>query len=155
MIRLLARFSVHRPVTVLMAFLALCLLGAIAWNRIPLQMMPDGFVLPNLWVGVNYENATPMEVEAQISRPVEEQLATIAGVKNLSTTSDSDGASFDLEFSRDTSMDAAYNDVVDRMERAMGELPRDVENYWIWRWNPADEPIVWAGVSLPEDVDGR
>lgn len=153
MIRLLARFSVHRPVTVLMAFLALCLLGAIAWSRIPLQMMPDGFVLPNLWVGVNYENATPMEVEAQISRPIEEQLATIAGIKDLSTSSNSDGASFDLEFSRDTSMDAAYNDVVDRMERAMSDLPRDVENYWIWRWNPSDEPIVWAGVSLPEDVE--
>ncbi len=153
MIALLVRFSVTRPVTVLMGFLALCVLGAIAWARIPLQAMPEGFVLPNLWVGVSYSNATPQETEAQITRPVEEQLGTLGGLKSMGSESDAGGAWFDLEFSRDVDMDAAYNDVVDRMERSLAELPADVDRYWIWRWNPSDEPIVWAGVSLPRTLE--
>ncbi len=153
MIALLVRLSVQRPVTVLMGFLALCVLGAIAWARIPLQAMPDGFVLPNLWVGVSYGNATPQETELQITRPVEEQLSTLTGLKSMGSESDGNGAWFDLEFGRDVAMDAAYNDVVDRMERSLAELPTDVDRYWIWRWNPSDEPIVWAGVSLPETLE--
>lgn len=153
MIRRLVRLSVHRPVSVLMAFLALCVLGAIAWVRIPLQMMPDGFVLPMLWVWVEYPNATPQETEERVVRPVEEQLATITGLSGLSSEAESDGGEFELHFGRDVAMDAAYNDVVDRMERALAELPSEVDRYWVWRWNPADEPIVWAGVSLPEGID--
>ena len=43
-------------------------------------------------------------------------------------------------------MDAAYNAVADRMERAMVDLPDDVERFWIYRWSPGDEPILWGGL---------
>lgn len=153
MIKALVRLSVYRPVTVLMAFLALCVLGAIALQRIPLQAMPDGFVLPNLWVGVDYGNATPQETEIQVTRPIEDQLSTLVGLSSMESTSDSGGSWFDLEFGRDVDMDDAYNDVVDRMERALADLPPEVTRYWIWRWNPSDQPIVWAGASLPDTLE--
>jgi len=152
-IRALVRSSVQRPVTVLMAFLALCVLGTIALVRIPLQAMPDGFVLPNLWVGVDYGNATPQETEIQVTRPIEDQLSTLVGLSSMESTSDAGGSWFDLEFSRDVDMDDAYNDVVDRMERALADLPAEVTRYWIWRWNPADQPIVWAGAALPDGLE--
>ena len=50
-------------------------------------------------------------------------------------------------------MDSAYNAVVDRMERAMADFPEDVERYYIYRWNPGDEPILWGGMSVPDDVE--
>lgn len=153
MMRALPAFSVHRPVTVAMLFLALCVLGAIAWARIPLEMMPGRFELNQMWVWVPYPDSSPQENQQSLARPIEEQLATIEGLKSLSSSSSSGSASFELTFYRSVGMDTAYNGVVDRMERAMVELPEDVERYWVYRWNPADEPILWAGIRIPPEVE--
>ncbi|MEL6348892.1 MAG: efflux RND transporter permease subunit, partial [Myxococcota bacterium] len=149
----LPEFSVRRPVTVVMMFLALCVLGAMAWNRIPLEMMPGQFSLSRMWVWVPYPGATPQENESAILLPLEEQLSTLPGLKEMSGRANSGSVSFSLNFHRSLPMDEAYNAVVDRMERSMTEIPDDVERYYIYRWNPSDEPIIWAGVSLDEDVE--
>jgi len=153
MLRRLPELSVRRPVTIVMAFLALCVLGAIAWSRIPLELMPGRFSPSSLWVSVPYPGATPRENESAILLPVEEQLSTLAGLKEMTGRAGSGQVSFSLEFHRSMSMDEGYNAVVDRMERVMVDLPEDVERYYIYRWNPADTPIIWAGVSLGEDVE--
>lgn len=140
------------PVTVFMGCLALLVLGLISYQSIPVQMMPEGYEPSFLHVRVGLADASPKEVDERIVRPVEGQLATIAGLADLSSEADEDSASFNLEFHQSVDMDRAYNDVTDRLERAMADLPDDVENYWIWRFNPADEPIVWAGVSTPDTV---
>lgn len=153
MTRWLPALSVHRPVMVSMVFLALCVLGLIAWARIPLEMMPGRFELNQMWVWVPYADSTPQENQTTLARPIEEQLATIEGLKSISSSSSSGSASFELTFHRSIGMDSAYNSVVDRMERAMVELPDDVQRYWVYRWNPADEPVLWAGIRMPEEVE--
>lgn len=153
MTRWLATLSVHRPVLVFMIFLALSVLGLIAWARIPLEMMPGRFELNQMWVWVPYADSTPQENQTTLARPIEEQLATIEGLKALSSSSSSGSTSFELTFHRSIGMDTAYNSVVDRMERAMVELPDDVQRYWVYRWNPADEPVLWAGIRVPEEVE--
>ena len=122
----LPRFSVTRPVTVIMGFLALCLLGAIAWDRIPLEMMPGRFTLNRLWVQVPYDGASPREVETSLLRPIEEHLSTAPGIKSMRGRASSTGVGMSLEFHRSVSMDVAYNAVVYRLERAMPDLPDDV-----------------------------
>jgi len=151
--RWLPALSVHRPVMVSMVFLALCVLGFIAWARIPLEMMPGRFELNQMWVWVPYADSTPQENQTTLARPIEEQLATIEGLKSISSSSSSGSTSFELTFHRSIGMDSAYNSVVDRMERAMVELPDDVQRYWVYRWNPADEPVLWAGIRMPEEVE--
>jgi len=153
MIRFLAKMSVQRPVTVVMTFLALLLLGGIAWQDIPVEMMPGRFTLNRMWVWVPYADSTPRETERQIVRPMEEHLATAAGLKELDTRASRGSARASLAFHRSISMDAAYNAVVDRMERAMADFPDEVERYWIYRWSPGDEPILWGGMSIPESVE--
>lgn len=149
----LPRLAVDRPVTVLMAFLALLVIGLIAWARIPLQMMPDGFEPGFLWVRVPYRNASPLETDEKIVRVVQAQLATVPGIQSLRSFADSGSAGFGISFHSSVDMDEAYNAVVDRLERAMPELPDDVDRYWIFRFDPNDEPVVWAGVQLPEEVE--
>ena len=149
----LPRFSVTRPVTVVMVFLALSLLGSIAWDRIPLEMMPGRFTLNRLWVWVPYDGASPRETEANLLRPVEEAVSTSPGIKSMRGSARDNGIQLSLEFHRSVSMDVAYNSVVDRMERAMPDLPDDVERYWIYKWNPADEPVMWSGISLPDGIE--
>ncbi|MFH1462886.1 MAG: efflux RND transporter permease subunit [Pseudomonadota bacterium] len=151
--RWLPLFSVTRPVTVVMAFVAVCVLGVLAWQRVPLDMLPPGFNAPYIWVWVPYRDTTPLETEERIVHPMEEQLATVAGIKNLSARAQSSGGQVEIEFHQEVDMGQAYNQVVDRMERAMAELPDDVERYWVFRWNPADEPKLWLGFTVPDRLE--
>ncbi len=147
--RWIPTFSVSRPVTVVTLFSVVFVVGLIAWFRVPVQMMPSGWDIPRLWLWVDYDDSTPLETEARIVRPLEEHLSTVAGIKHLESEAESDGANVSLEFHGDVDMDEAYNAVGDRVERAMAELPDDVERVWIWRFDPSDEPVIWAGLSAP------
>lgn len=151
--RWLPSLSVGRPVTIVMSFLALMVLGAIAWVRMPVEMMPGSYELPMLWVWVPYGDSTPRETEQQVLAPLEEQVSTAPGIKSMRGYARSGNAQLTLEFHRSVDMDVAYNAVVDRLERAMVDLPDDVERYWIYRWDPSDEPVMWAGMAIPEEVE--
>ena len=148
----LPRFSVTRPVTVITVFLVVLVLGIVSLARIPRQMMPSGFSPAQLWVWVPYGDSTPSETEARVTGPLEEQLAGLPGLQSMQSTSRSDSASLSLSFHGSTDMDAAYDAVSDRLERAMPSLPEDVERAWIWRFDPSDEPVTWAGIRIPADT---
>ena len=150
--RWLPSLAVRRPVTVLMGFLALLVTGVIALADIPLQMMPSGFDPPFMWVWVPYDS-TPSETDQKIVGPVQEHLYTVPGLKDMDSRASTGSAGFGLEFHQSMDLDEAYNSVVDRMERAMADLPDDVEGYGIWRFDPDDEPIIWAGASIPDDIE--
>lgn len=152
MIEGIPRFSVSRPVTVVTAFLVILVVGIIATVRIPLQMMPAGFSPPFLWLWIPYEDSTPIETEARVVLPLEEQLAAVPGLKSMESEARSDNAQVSLEFHSSIDMDEAYNAVSDRIERALPLLPDDVERTWIWRFDPSDEPVIWAGISVPHDT---
>ncbi|MBM4389940.1 MAG: efflux RND transporter permease subunit [Deltaproteobacteria bacterium] len=149
---LVPRFSVGRPVTVVTLFCVVMVVGVIATLRIPVQMMPGGWSPPHLWLWIPYEDSTPLETESRIVKPLEEQLSTVAGIKHIESESKNDNAALSIEFSADTDMDEAYNAVGDRIERAMPDLPDDVERVWVWRFDPTDEPVTWAGIQSPLEV---
>jgi len=149
----LPEFAFDRPVSVLMLFVAMLVVGVLAWTRIPLQMMPSGFEPGFLGVWVSYPNASPQEIDEQIVTPLQEQLATVSGISR-SFSNARDGSMFlGMEFHSSVDMDEAYNEVSDRMERALLEMPEDVRFFNIWRYNPSDQPVVWAGAQIPQDVD--
>jgi hydrophobic/amphiphilic exporter-1 (mainly G- bacteria), HAE1 family len=150
--RWLPSLAYDHPVTVLMIFVAAMLLGMLSWQRIPLQLMPEGFEPSFLWVGVPYGRANPEEIDREIVRPFEEQLGTVSGIKSIRSRARSGMAGFYLRFHQSADMDAAYNAVTDRLERARAEMPEDVDRFWIYRYNPDDDPIAWIGVRLPETV---
>lgn len=149
----LPSIAFDRPVSVLMLFVALLVVGAIAWVRIPVQMMPGGFDPGFLYVWIPYNNASPLEVDEQIVTTVQDQLSTVGGISSMRTRASQGSAGVGLEFYASTDMDEAYNAVADRLERSMPDLPDDVERYWIWRYNPNDQPVIWAGVQLPEAME--
>lgn len=150
---LLPRFSVNRPVTVIMSLIALLVVGYIAFTQIPVDLMPSGFSPPFLGVYTPYPNSNPQEVEEQIAKPIEEQIQTISGVKRISTSSDGDGCWTFIEFAQGTEMDLAYAQLRDRMDRAKAEIPEDIERIYLRKWNDNDEPIVWLALIENEPHD--
>ncbi len=150
---LLPRFSVHRPVTVVMTLFALLVVGYIAYTQIATELFPKGFVPPYLGVWIPYREANPKEVEDQIARPSEEILHTVSGVKEISTFSHSNGCWVWLEFANDTDMDVAYMLVRERMDRLLAsELPEDIEDVYVRKFREDDDPIVWFGITIPEEM---
>ena len=151
--RLLPRFSLHRPVTVVMLLVALLVIGSIAYSRIKLDLFPEGMQAPYMSVYVPYQNASPKEVEEQIVKNVEGELKTVKNLKRVFSRSGSNGCFVSMEFAQGTNMDLAYSQVSDRMERALPKLPDDVEFYYIRRHREGDEPIVYMAVAYPPEME--
>src|SRR5678816_328724 len=77
------RFSVHRPVTVIMILLTMLVVGFIAYQRIPIALYPDGLEGNQLYISASYPNASPRDVEEKVSRKIEDIVGTVSGVKRV------------------------------------------------------------------------
>src|SRR6187402_1227377 len=91
----LVRFSIDHPVTILMVFATIVLLGAVSITRIPIVLTPD-VSFPFVSVNVPYPNSTPGQVLESIAKPVEEALSTLPNVQRLQSRSNDDGANVSI-----------------------------------------------------------
>jgi len=149
----LAKLSVHRPVTVMMLFLATLVVGFVAYLDVPVELFPRGFVFPALGVWIPYNNANPSEIEEQIARPVEEIIQTISGVRRIQSSSRDNGAWFWIEFSNNSDMDVAYADIRDRMDRVKPELPTDIERIYPRKFSDDDESIAVYAIAIDRELE--
>ncbi|MFQ6116240.1 MAG: efflux RND transporter permease subunit, partial [bacterium] len=150
---LLPRFSINRPVTVVMSLMALLVVGYIAFTQIAVELFPAGFSPPFLGVWVPYPNSNPQEVEEQIAKHIEEQIRTISGVRRVYTSSSSNGCWTFIEFSQGVDMDLAYAQLRDRMDRVKSEIPEDIERLYLRKWSDDDDPVLWIALieTKPHD----
>ncbi len=144
---------VHRPVTLLVLFVALLVVGLIAYARIPLQLMPEGLTEPGVWVEVFHPGASAPENEEKVARPLEEQMRTLAGVERIYSFSNENSVGFWVAFDVNTNMDFAKAEVRDRIERARGSMPDTVREIGIFSFSMDQIPIVWMAVLHPGDSD--
>lgn len=152
-----AEFSLKRPVTTMMFFVSLVVIGLIAALRLPLEAMPD-ISPPFVAVNVPYAGATPAEVERTLLRPTEEALATMSGIKHMYGSADVTGANVFMEFadwSRDTAIIAAQ--ARQRMDGIRDQLPSDVQRYFVQKFSTSDQPVLQVRLAgkgdLGEDYD--
>ncbi|MDR2442910.1 MAG: efflux RND transporter permease subunit [Deltaproteobacteria bacterium] len=142
----LAEASVKRPVFTTMAVLIVVVLGLFSLGRIPLDLMPE-LTMPIITVRTTYENASPSEVEEQITKPLERVLVAVPGVENLSSSSMEGSSSIFIEFVWGTNLDEATNDIRDRIDRVIRRLPDDIERPLIQKFDIASRPIMFLGVA--------
>lgn len=147
----LAALSLRRPVTAWMFFVSMLLIGLIAAFRLPLEFMPE-VEAPFLFIDLPYQGSTPEEIEDIITRPAEEALATLPGIKRLNSQSRSDGAGIFLEFdwSRDAQIAAA--DARERLDAIRDELPSDFQRYFVMKFASGDEPVLRVRLSSDRDL---
>jgi len=118
----ISRLAVQRPVFTTMASLIVILLGAVAWSRLAIDLMPD-ITYPTLSINAVYENASPEEIEELVTRPLEEALAAVSGVEEVSSISSEGLSTLRVTFAWGTDLDAAANDVRHRLDRVILRLP--------------------------------
>lgn len=141
-------FSIKRPVTTMTAIACLVVLGAVSLTRLSLDMFPE-MSFPHLWVRVPYPASSPEEVERLITIPLEDALGTVNHLKSLSSSSSQDGANVSAEFEWGTNMDAAALEVREMIDKARSDLPDDIDNIYLHRFQSTDRPIIQCNVSMP------
>jgi len=142
-------FSLRRRVTISMLAVALLLFGMVAFTRLPINLLPD-LSYPSLTVETRFPGAAPGEVEALVSRPVEEVVGVVNGVRRLTSVSRPGLSQVTLEFGWDRNMDFAAIDVRQKLD--MLQLPKDVSKPVLLRFDPANDPIVRLYVTGTGDL---
>ncbi len=136
---------VRRPVATWMLALATAVFGLISYERLPLNLMPD-LAYPTLTVRTEADGYAPEEVESQLSRPIEEALATVAGLQELESRSRAGLSDVVLEFDWGTSMDEASQSVRERLQTTF--LPDDVRRPLLLRYDPGQEPFLRIALGV-------
>ena len=142
----ISRFSVRRPVLTVMASLIVIIVGGVSLSRLSIDLMPD-ITYPTLSITTEYENASPEEVEELITRPVEEAMSAVPGVEEVTSVSAEGRSSVRVTFTWGTDLDAAANDIRDRLDRVIPRLPEDAERPRLRKFDLASFPILIMGVS--------
>jgi len=150
---LLPTFSVRRPVTVVMILCAILVLGFIANLRLPVALFPEGMEEKRLGVFANYRNASAPDVEEKIARPMEDMIGTVSGVRQIRSFIRTGNVFIQVTFQSDTDLETAYADLRDRMDRLMPEMPDDLEQIYVRRWDENDIPIMYLVLDMPDEVE--
>lgn len=147
----LTEIALARPVTTAMFFVCMTVIGFISSQRLPLESLPD-IEFPFLVVNVPYRNSTPEEVERRITRPIEEALATLPGIKRMQSESRDDGANVEIEFDWGTELAAAGAEVRDKVDAIRGELPDELERITVLKFSGSDQPMLVYRISADRDL---
>ena len=148
----LAELSLRRPVTAVMFFVSMVVIGLIASTRLPLEQFPEVNV-PFLMLNFPYPGSTPQEVERSITRPAEEALSTLPGIHEMNSTSRSEGADVMIRFKDwDRDIDITASEARDRIDAIRSELPDDLQRYFVQNFSPSDQPILRIRFSSDRDL---
>jgi len=148
-----AKFAMQRPVTISMAFLSMVVIGLISSRMLPLEFFPAVDV-PFIMISIPYEGSTPKEVEREITRPVEEVIATLSGIKSLETSSTSTGANFEVLFDWGNDVAVKAVEARERVEAIRDQLPADVRRINVFKFNFTDQPVLTLRISSERDLSG-
>ncbi|MCG8432736.1 MAG: efflux RND transporter permease subunit, partial [Gammaproteobacteria bacterium] len=146
--------SLRRPITVIMLFISLSAVGIISSRLLPLEYFPE-IQFPGAFIMIPYQGSTPEEVERLITRPVEEALATMSGIKRLRSESRQDQAQISAFFGWDADSAVKGMEVMDKIDSIRHLLPDDVERIFVFRGSTSDQPIMVLRLSSSSrDLEG-
>jgi len=137
-------FLVDRPVAILMVFLATVVFGFFSFLRLPVSLMPE-LSYPTLTVRTEYPGAAPEEVENDVSRPIEEALGVVGGLRRISSVSRAGVSDVVLEFSWGVEMTEAIQDTLEKLDLVF--LPDEAERPLILRFDPTLDPVLELSLS--------
>jgi hydrophobic/amphiphilic exporter-1 (mainly G- bacteria), HAE1 family len=144
----ISNFSIRRPVFTLVTMFLVIILGLVSLMNIPLKLIPD--INPPIGVVVvNYPGASPTEVVEKVTKPLEQGLSTLPGLKTMSSTAQ-EGANLTLlQFSWTTSIDDIESDIQNRIDQT--PITDDAEKPRFLKFDPAQFPIIQLSLSTSED----
>lgn len=144
-------FLIHRPIAVLMAFLAFFILGIITYLNIPVSLLPN-IAIPEITVQVSGKNISARELENTVVAPIRQQLLQVGKLRDMqSETRDGNGI-IKLLFEYGVDTDLAFIEVNEKIDAAMNYLPRDIDRPRVVKASATDIPVFYLNLTLKEDI---
>lgn len=149
-IKMLSKLSVKKPYTVVVAVVLVILLGVVSFTNMTVDLLPS-MNLPYALVMTTYAGASPEEVEAAVTKPIEQTMATVSNIKNVSSSSRENASTVILEFDQTANMDSVTIEMRESLDQISGYWPETVGNPIIMKLNPDMMPVMVAAVSASGD----
>ncbi len=147
----LAAYSIKRPITILMIFTSLVVVGLISSRLVPLEYFPD-ITFPGVMVEVPYRGSTPGEVERLITRPIEEVLSTVSGIQSLNSSSSENNATFFLRMEMGTNVRVKSIEIREKIDGIRHLLPADLERILVRTFSANDQEVLTLRISSEQDL---
>ncbi|HYP33877.1 MAG TPA: efflux RND transporter permease subunit, partial [Burkholderiaceae bacterium] len=130
----MTRVSINNPVFATMVMVALCVLGLFSYQRLGVEQMPD-ISPPVVFIAVQYPGASPGAVETEITKPLEDALNGIAGVKMIRSNSYEGRSETVVEFNLDADLNRATQDARDKVATVQSSFPKDAKPPFVGRFD--------------------
>ena len=137
----LSDVSIKRPVFATMLVVLLVVLGAVSYGRLAIDEYPD-VTYPVVIVQASYRGASPPVMEREVARPIEEALNTVMGVREVNSTASEGNASVRVTFELNADIGMGLQDVQAKVAALRRQLPQDMDDPVIRRFDPNDRPIM-------------
>ncbi len=137
--------SVRRPLAISMVFIGLLVFGVVSLSKLTVDLFPN-ITFPMMVVLTSYPGAGPQETERQITEPFEKVLGTLNNIEDITSTSSENTSMIMLRFTWGTNLDAASNDVRDRLGIVLPYIPDEVDQPLIFKFDISQQPIVMFSV---------
>jgi hydrophobe/amphiphile efflux-1 (HAE1) family protein len=138
----LAKFALRNPIAILMAVLMVVILGIVSFTKMPVDMFPE-ITFPSITVATFYKGANPQDIERMVTYPVEKAVSTVNGVKYVSSISRQGASLVTVYFNWGTNLDSAQSDVLQVVNLARADLPKEVENPIIRKFDVSQISVVF------------
>jgi HAE1 family hydrophobic/amphiphilic exporter-1 len=142
----IAQGPVRRPILTTIIYLVVITLGAVSFSRLSIDLMPE-ITFPTISVVTSYGNVGPQEMEESVTRPIEEALAAVQGVEEITSASTEGQSQVRVAFSWGSDLDVAANDIRDRIDRVLSRLPEDITRPMIRKFDLSAFPIMFLSAS--------
>lgn len=138
-------WAIRKPIPSILLFLALTLLGLLSFKALPVQDFPD-IEFPVVTVGVSVPGATPSQLETEVTRKVEDAVATLGGVDKITSTITDGQSSTSVQFVLEKDLQEGLDEVRDAVARIRSQLPADAVDPQIAKVNTSGQPVVTFSV---------
>ena len=146
----LAELSIKRPVFITCLIVLMLVLGYSSLKKMPVDQFPD-VTFPVVFIEVLYPGASPLDVERQVSKVIEDQLSSLPGLEDLSSANYDSAAIVVVKFRIGTDIKEAEQQVRNRISNIKNKLPMDALEPVIRRFDPADQAILSLAINSELD----
>src|SRR5262245_28542437 len=147
----LADLSIKRPTFITCIIIIMLAVGTLCMERLGVDLFPD-VTFPIVVVTTAYPGAGPQEIETLVTKPLEDEISTLSGIKRLSSINQEGVSTVIAEFTLETDVKFAEQQIRDRVGSSKRKLPTDIKEPIIRRIDPSDQPVVVLAVKAKEDL---
>ena len=143
------RSAVERPITTLVLFIAVLVMGVFSLRNMPIDLIPE-IEPPFISVFTIYPGSSATDVETNVTRPLEDNLSLVTNLKNITSNSRDGISAITLEFEYETNLDEASNEIRDIIGRLVGFLPENIEQPTVFKFSANMIPVMMLSATATE-----